>query len=65
MAKIIINEGLSLEQIKERRLTDDFNRSPAERLKKGFRLMRLSKLFSKNKEIKKGIIIKDQSGFIR
>lgn len=61
MAKLILHTRPDLDAIKERRLRENFALTPEERLKKAFKLMRLSLLF-KNGPIKepagKGIILK-------
>jgi hypothetical protein len=60
MAKIIIHKHLSVEEINEQRLLDDFSMSHKQRMNKAFELMRLSMLFSKqnNMVFKKEIILK-------
>lgn len=60
MAHIIIHNNLTVEQINEQRLFEDFKLTHKERMNKAFKLMRLSMLFSqKNKTIvKKGLLIK-------
>ena len=60
MARIIIHNNLTVEQINEQRLFNDFNLTHKERMSKAFKLMKLSLLFSqKDKtQFKKGIIIK-------
>jgi hypothetical protein len=59
MARIIIHNDLTLEEINEKRLFEDFNLTHKERMNKAFKLMRLSIMFSKNKpSFKKGISIK-------
>jgi hypothetical protein len=61
MAKIIIHNNLSVDEINEKRLFEDFSMSHKQRMNKAFELMKLSILFSKfsNKEFKKGIILKN------
>lgn len=60
MAQIIIHNNLTVEEINEKRLFEDFNLSYKERMNKAFKLMRLAILFSKKDKtiFKKGIIIK-------
>jgi len=60
MAKIIIHNNLSVEQINDNRLFEDFKLTHKERMNKAFNLMKLAILFS-NKDkttFKKGIISK-------
>jgi len=66
MAKIIIHKHLSIDEINEQRLLDDFSKSHTQRMNKAFELMRLSMLFSKqnNMVFKKEIILKKADGFI-
>ena len=58
MARIIIHRDLTMEEINEKRLFEDFNLTYEERMRKAFQLMRLSILFSKKEKstFKKGII---------
>jgi hypothetical protein len=60
MAKIIIHKHLSVDEINEQRLLDDFSKSHKQRMNKAFELMRLSMLFSKQNNVlyRKGIILK-------
>lgn len=60
MVSIIIHNNLTVEQINEQRLFEDFKLTHKERMDKAFKLMRLSIMFSqKDKSVfKKGISIK-------
>ncbi len=60
MARIIIHNNLTVEQINEQRLFEDFKLTHKERMNKAFKLMQLSILFSKKDKsvFKKGILIK-------
>jgi len=46
MARIIIHNTLTVEQINEQRLFDDFKLTHKERIHKAFKLMQLSMMFS-------------------
>ena len=52
MAKIIIHKDLTVEQVNENRLFEDFKLSHKERMHKAFDLMKLAKLFSKKAGIR-------------
>ncbi len=60
MAKIIIHKDLTVEELNEKRLFDDFKLTHKERMNKAFKLMKLALLFSQKDKttFKKGIIIK-------
>ncbi len=60
MARIIIHNNLTVEQINEQRLFEDFKLTHKERMNKAFKLMKLSILFLKKDKpaFKKGILIK-------
>lgn len=59
MAQIIIHNNLTVEELNEKRLFDDFNLTYSERVNKAFKLMRLAILFSQKDKttFKKGILI--------
>jgi hypothetical protein len=59
MAQIIIHNNLTVEELNEKRLFDDFNLTYRERVNKAFKLMRLAILFSQKDKttFKKGILI--------
>ena len=59
MAQIIIHNNLSVEELNEKRLFDDFNLTYQERINKAFKLMRLAIMFSQKDKtaFKKGILI--------
>ena len=59
MAQIIIHNKLTIEEINEKRLFDDFKLTYHERINKAFKLMRLAILFSQKDKttFKKGILI--------
>ena len=59
MAQIIIHNKLTIEELNEKRLFDDFNLTYRERINKAFKLMRLAILFSQKDKttFKKGILI--------
>ena len=61
MAQIIIHNNLTIEELNEKRLFDDFKLTHKERMNKAFKLMRLSILFSQKDKstFKKRIIIKE------
>ncbi|MES2565700.1 MAG: hypothetical protein V4565_02470 [Bacteroidota bacterium] len=60
MAKIIIHKNLSVDEINDQRLFEDFKLTHKERINKAFKLMRLAIMFSQkeNSAFKKGILIK-------
>lgn len=60
MAKIIIHNNLTVEEINDQRLFEDFKLTHRERMNKAFKLMRLAIMFSKKDKsaFKKGILIK-------
>lgn len=60
MAKIIIHNNLTVEEINEKRLFEDFKLSHKERISKAFKLMQLAIMFSQKDKtkFKKGILIK-------
>ncbi len=60
MAHIIIHTNLTVEQINEQRLFEDFKLTHKERMNKAFKLMRLSIFFSQKDKttFKKGLLIK-------
>lgn len=61
MAQIIIHNNLTIKQLNEKRLLNDFKLTHRERMNKAFQLMRLAILFSQKDKntFKKGIIIKN------
>ena len=60
MAQIIIHNNLTVEQINEQRLFEDFKLTHKQRMNKAFKLMKLAMMFSQRDKttFKKGIIIK-------
>ncbi len=60
MTKIIIHKGLTVDEINDQRLFEDFKLTHRERMKKAFKLMRLAIMFSQKDKsaFKKGILIK-------
>lgn len=60
MAKIIIHKNLTVEEINDQRLLEDFKMSHKERISKAFKLMQLAIMFSQKDKtkFKKGILIK-------
>ena len=60
MARIIIHNNLTVDQINEQRLFEDFKLTHKERMNKAFKLMKLAMMFSQKdkRTFKKGIIVK-------
>ena len=60
MAQIIIHNNLTVAQINEQRLFEDFKLTHKERMNKAFKLMKLAMMFSQKdkRTFKKGIIVK-------
>ncbi len=60
MARIIIHKNLTVEELNEKRLLENFNLTYEERIKKAFDLMKVALMFSQKdkSKFKKGIIVR-------